>query len=124
MMNLSIEKTIVKYADKLGQNDFEFLKRLYQTNPEIYTNRLKMIGFENQNHVLDVGCGFGQWSICLSKLNSTVTSTDISSSRVIIAYNIATSMGKKNIQFKQSDLISLPLEKIVLMLFFLMGLFF
>ena len=111
MMNLSIEKTIVKYADKLGQNDFEFLKRVYQTNPEIYTNRLKMIGFENQTHVLDAGCGFGQWSVCLSKLNSTVTSTDISSSRVIIADDIATSMGIKNIHFKQSELISLPLEK-------------
>ena len=106
---MNIEETINKYKDKLGQNDFGFLNRVYQTNTKVYLNRLKNIGFENYNSVLDAGCGYGQWSISLSKLNSHVLATDISSSRVIIADEITKSQNIKNINYKQSDLINIPL---------------
>ena len=46
-MNMNIDEIINKYKDKLGQNDFDFLNRVYQTNSKIYLNRLKNIGFEN-----------------------------------------------------------------------------
>ena len=109
-MNMNVEETINKYKDKLGQNDFGFLNRVYQTNSKVYLNRLKNIGFENYNSVLDAGCGYGQWSISLSKLNSHVLATDISSSRVIIADDIAKSQNIKNIDYKQSDLTNIPLK--------------
>ena len=41
---MNVEETINKYKDKLGQNDFGFLNRVYQTNSKVYLNRLKNIG--------------------------------------------------------------------------------
>ena len=63
---------IDKLTSELKDNDADFFKRVWNTNIEIYSNRLKAIGFENQEKVLDAGFGMGQWIIALSELNTNV----------------------------------------------------
>ena len=79
----NIESQIsAKFQSELNQNDKAFLKRVYSTAPEVYTTRLQAIGFLGLEHVLDAGCGFGQWSLCLAQGGSRVHAVDISTERV------------------------------------------
>lgn len=68
--------------DELKENDRKFIKRAYDMSPKIYMDRLRAIGFDKHKRVLDAGCGFGQWTICLSELGVNVTSIDISMLRL------------------------------------------
>jgi ubiquinone/menaquinone biosynthesis C-methylase UbiE len=106
----NIINTIKSYEDKLGHNDFKFLERIYKTESKIYNQRLNAIEFRGFDKVLDIGCGFGQWSIELSKLNNKVISTDLSSIRLVIAEAIANQMSIKNIEFKHSNLNDIKLR--------------
>jgi len=49
---------------------------------ETYITRLRATGFEGMNLVLDAGCGFGQWTIALSRLNNHVLAIDKNLERV------------------------------------------
>lgn len=75
---------------------------------EIYTSRLKYLGFENMGKVLDAGCGYGQWSAALSKLNQEVYSVDISPTRLLTAKHFLSSMGSSNANFSYASLDDLP----------------
>jgi len=72
----------IKKSDFNSSADFDFFKRVYNSNFNDYEERIKMIGFKNMDNVLDFGCGYGQWSVALSKYNRKVYSTDISQSRI------------------------------------------
>lgn len=63
-------------------NDLLFLERVLQAGLDPYLERLRDIGVTNREHVLDAGCGFGQWSLVMSTLNTAVTSVDSSRNRV------------------------------------------
>ncbi|MDP2385504.1 MAG: class I SAM-dependent methyltransferase [Bacteroidota bacterium] len=77
-----MDKAIIeKYADMLQGNDKGFFGRVWQTSDEVYLDRLKAIGFENFNHVLDAGFGFGQWMLPLSKLNKKVSGIEFAQNR-------------------------------------------
>lgn len=43
---------------------------------DYYTARIKAIGFVNKGRVLDVGCGYGQWSVVLSEQGNEVKGID------------------------------------------------
>jgi SAM-dependent methyltransferase len=103
-------KKINEYENLLSDADFEFLCRVYKTEDERYINRLKIIGFEGFNKVLDAGCGFGQWSMALSKLNNEVVGTDVASERIIISSSLAKAAGANNLGFKFGSLDKLPFE--------------
>lgn len=107
---MKIEKIINEYRGLLGENDYKFLKRVYSSNLETYINRLVNIGFEKHENILDAGCGFGQWSFSLAKLNKNVIATDISSTRLIIGNEIAKCNNYQNINFFQSEITKIPLE--------------
>lgn len=101
---------IEKYKEVLGNNDFLFLKRIYSSESILYENRLKAIGFENMNSILDAGCGFGQWSLALANLNEKVYSTDLSPIRLVIGKEMATHQKKKNIKFMYASIEKQPFE--------------
>ncbi len=73
-----------------------------------YVHRLKSIGFEGQERVLDAGCGFGQWSIALAGLNRHVDALDYNEGRVQVAQNIACTLKINTIKFRQADAHNLP----------------
>lgn len=68
-------KDIIKqgYVEKLKLKDKEFFKRVFEGGIEKYEKRIKKLGFVGkETSVLDVGCGFGQWSLAFAKYNASV----------------------------------------------------
>ena len=106
-LNCSINSVIELYCNDLGQNELSFLKRMYANGISNYIDRLKALKFENYNKVLDVGCGFGQWSIALSLLNKEVNSIDQSEKRIKILNEIISCCDLNNIRTN-----IIPVEKI------------
>ena len=78
----SSKLTAQKMQDYLSENDIAFISRIFASGLGKYTDRLSGYDFKNKDFVLDAGCGFGQWSLSLSKLNANVFSCDISHDRV------------------------------------------
>jgi SAM-dependent methyltransferase len=96
------------YKDVLGENDYSFIQRVYEGGFGQYENRLRAIGFEGMDKVLDAGCGFGQWSFALANLNKTVCSTDLSSIRVKLGTELAGQLNKDNMHFRFASLEEQP----------------
>ena len=95
-----------QYEKSFVRNEFLGIRTL-----DYYSARLRTIGFEGMQKVLDAGCGMGQWSIALSRLNQKVEGVDINMGRLLVAQDLAQSMGKKqNCNFSYSSLESLPFE--------------
>ena len=88
----------------LSQRDKEFLLRIYNTPQDTYLTRLKQIGMTNHERVLDAGCGFGQWSFALSKLNNSVCSIDIDAIRLNITKELLKFNEQKNIFLLQGSI--------------------
>src|SRR5258708_3731031 len=90
--------------------DKGFFKRCWSTSPSVYQARLKALGFTELSHILDAGCGYGQWTAMLAQLNTQVTAMDFASDRIQIAQEVIQQLGLSNIQFTQGDVESLTFE--------------
>lgn len=95
-------------ASEIGYNDRLFLQRIYGEGLSKYVDRLKAIGFTRKDKVLDAGCGYGQWSLALAKLNNTVESCDISPLRVRFLETLANRLGILNLTTKVSGIEVMP----------------
>ncbi|MDG2989982.1 class I SAM-dependent methyltransferase [Candidatus Synechococcus calcipolaris G9] len=73
-----------------------------------YEQRLKNLGFTQLDTVIDAGCGIGQWSIALSKMNWQVKSIDINTGRLLVGQYLAQAMKVDNIEFQYSSLENMP----------------
>jgi SAM-dependent methyltransferase len=58
--------------------------------------------------VLDAGCGFGQWSMALGKINIEIHAADVAHERISIALLVARELGLSNIKFNNSSIDRLP----------------
>jgi ubiquinone/menaquinone biosynthesis C-methylase UbiE len=105
-----IKKIVEKYQPFLGENNFEFMKRVYETDAYIYESRLKSIGLNGKKKVLDAGCGFGQWSLILAQINKEVFSLDKQAERVILLNEIISELKISNINVTKGILSHLPYE--------------
>lgn len=65
-----------------SDNERAFCKRVWATDPEIYRNRLRAVGFEGLGRVLDAGSGMGQWTMAMAQINGQVDALEISSERI------------------------------------------
>ena len=100
-----MKKDLKKIIDDLGkseylktENDRLFFSRVYNNGDLFkYKKRLNAIGFTNKKNILDHGCGYGQWSIALSELNSNVSSYDYDNDRLIITNQIIDNLDINNI---------------------------
>ena len=86
-----------------SDNDRKFFKRIYSTKEQVYLDRLKSIGFDGMLRVLDAGCGFGQWSMALSKINHKIYAVDVAHERISVARLVAKDLGLSNITFNNSS---------------------
>ena len=69
---------------------------------DYYQTRLRELGFTGFSAVLDAGCGMGQWSLAMARLNSHVIGADINVGRLLVANDIASTMAIKNVKFQFS----------------------
>ena len=94
----------------MEQFNLEFLDRVYRDGLEKYIQRLKSLGFVD-GVFLDAGCGFGQWSLAASRLNTRVVGIDVSRERIEVAQEVALEKSIQNIVFDVQDLESIPYSK-------------
>lgn len=95
-MNIQIKEVINKVANDYEGNDKEFFLRVWNTDMDIYANRLKAIGFTGKEKVLDAGFGTGQWLIALSELNKEVHGVEYSQVRVDATQKIVNALNISN----------------------------
>lgn len=100
MINLSkITKLIEK--ENNSENDRLFLQRIFEKGLDPYIKRLKQYGFYDKQKVLDAGCGFGQWSLALAKLNEEVYSCDADTKRISFLEKMVNENKIDNVQLTQ-----------------------
>jgi ubiquinone/menaquinone biosynthesis C-methylase UbiE len=98
-----------KYAAYLkSPRDRDFLLRVYGRGIDFYLDRLKGIDFVDHEHVLDAGCGFGQWSLALSMLNRNVWGVDVDESRLQVGKEIGQELRTSNIVYLVGSIEQLP----------------
>ena len=82
MLDTSFQAAFEKHSAGLDPNSRGFCERVFSTDPSVYENRLKAIGFQDMDRVLDAGCGFGQWALVMAGMNREVHAIDVDPSRV------------------------------------------
>jgi len=104
MSEHAVEVALTEAADLLDSNDLAFARRVYATDAGLYADRLKAIGFTGLDDVLDSGCGFGQWSLALARLNRRVHAQDVSPGRVRFLKKLACHLSLENLRIEQAAL--------------------
>ena len=97
-----------KNKSLIGDNDRMYLQRIFSSGIQKYIKRLNALGFSGQGQVLDAGCGYGQWSLALSELNTFVESCDISSTRIGFLKQLMELASIPNLSAQVSGLSPLP----------------
>jgi|WetSurMetagenome_2_1015567.scaffolds.fasta_scaffold64756_3 SAM-dependent methyltransferase len=106
----SARRILNGYQHILRDSDFAFASRVYSQDPAKYRMRLKAIGFDGLEHVLDAGCGFGQWTSLLAEGNAQVSACDISAERLLIAAEIIRHAGVHTCTFNNGAFPYLPYD--------------
>jgi SAM-dependent methyltransferase len=106
-MMLTLEQ-LVSQVRFPTHRDRDFFIRVYQTPRDVYATRLRAIGFEGCESVLDAACGFGQWAVTLASINDRVDAFDLSPLRVAALKSIAAAEGVNNLYVCRSTLDVLP----------------
>jgi SAM-dependent methyltransferase len=70
------------------RNDRAFFDRAHKTPQSDYVSRLKAVSFSGMSKVCDAGCGYGQWSFSLAKLNQAVQGIDSSAGRISVCQSL------------------------------------
>jgi SAM-dependent methyltransferase len=78
---------------KVSSADHDYLQQQAQICFEFIGERIAQLGLIGRERVLDVGCGFGQWTFALGVTNSEVVGFDPSPTRVEFAQQLAKSEG-------------------------------
>lgn len=74
---MKIHESYVDVIDYIIANSSDDYYRFVFEHPlSFYEERIAMAGFQGHEKVLDAGCGYGQWSIALSKYNKHIVSID------------------------------------------------
>lgn len=98
-------------SELLTENDVGFLHRVLATSQSVYRDRAEAVGLSGLGRVLDAGCGFGQWSALLARLNKAVDAIDLSSSRIRLARSLCEALGIANVAFHEGSIETLPFNE-------------
>jgi len=99
-----------KISKELKGNDLEFFQRVWSSDLQLYSNRIKAIDFIDKSKVLDAGFGMGQWLIPLSEMNNEVHGIEFSSIRVKAVKKIIKDLEIRNITVCQGSIEDLNYE--------------
>lgn len=83
--------------------DKDFSKRVWNSDPSIYTSRLRAIDFQGMKKVLDAGCGMGQWLYALSQINDHVTGVEYDKQRSDFTKKLMGSIAETNTRVMQGS---------------------
>jgi SAM-dependent methyltransferase len=86
-----------------GDRHTEFCRRVYANGLDRYRRRLDAHGFIGLDRVLDLGAGFGQWSLCLAERNRHVDAVELSPDRVSLINGLAAELGVENLSVHQEN---------------------
>jgi ubiquinone/menaquinone biosynthesis C-methylase UbiE len=98
-----IEEVLQRFDRSMSENDRAFVRRVFGKGIDVYRRRIAQYGFCGFRHVLDAGCGFGQWSLALARENSAVTGLDISSTRLTVLERLAGELGQRNLTVRHGE---------------------
>lgn len=108
LLSAALNKSLAVHANRIGHNDHLFLQRIFGEGLMKYQDRLNAIGFSDYDHVLDAGCGYGQWSLALAEMNRNISSCDISSLRIDLLSDLTKNLGATNLDLKVSGIDAMP----------------
>jgi len=94
----------------LGANDRAFLERIFATPPGRYLGRLRDVGLVGLRRVVDLGCGFGQWSLCLAATNQEVIAVEPQPIRLAVLEKIAELVEAEGLVLRPGRGETLPVE--------------
>jgi|1048.fasta_scaffold09707_3 SAM-dependent methyltransferase len=107
MIKSLIEKAIINQS--LSKFESLFLRRIYNQDLDPYIRRLaEYKNLQNHSLVLDLGSGFGQWSLALSKYNRHIVSLELELPRLKVQDNLVQYLKLKNISLCNSNMLHLP----------------
>ncbi|BDQ34706.1 class I SAM-dependent methyltransferase [Pseudodesulfovibrio portus] len=92
-----------EHASLFAPRELEFLERILAGGVAKYVDRLIAAGMADHRAVLDAGCGFGQWSIALCLLNTSVVAVDRHPGRTAFLSSVAGEFGLDNISVHTGD---------------------
>lgn len=99
-----IEDLVGEYGELYNKATRDFLQRIYTTDISVYSTRLKALGFDGRQRVLDAGCGFGQWTLALSCMCEYVHAVDESTERLLFLRELVNRTEAQNIAVENSCL--------------------
>ncbi len=94
----------------LTHNDSSYADVVTQVPYSYYVERVKDLDLKNQKVVVDVGCGFGQWSAALAQFNDNVIGIDINKNRVEIGNALLKEANISNAKLNLGNALNLELE--------------
>ena len=106
-----------------GYNDEGYAKFICQFPMSFYLDRVKRINFSGYEKVLDIGCGYGQWTSVLAMYNQKVIALECNQNRLSIAQEFIKNCEIQNVDFVLGDAISLPLDDLEVDAIFCYGVF-
>jgi SAM-dependent methyltransferase len=108
---MTIFKPLQHVLDDLAGAPFApsgYEKFVFQWDKEFFVERVDMIGFRDGATVLDAGCGFGQFSYALARLNRKVIAIDRADWMLKTAKILVARWGADNIVVEKQLLPHLP----------------
>lgn len=99
---------VTTLADGLSYGHSGYVERGFAHEKGFYRDIVSMAGFDAGERVLDLGCGFGRWSVFLAEVNRTVAGVDPMGGRLHIARNLSRHLGLDNAHYVTGDAADLP----------------
>lgn len=99
-------KLLVDFAKSF--NDEAYADFVTKWPLSYYIARVRQLNFTSMDAVLDVGCGYGQWTIALAALNKKVVGIDQHKNRISVGNELCKKLWVKNISFQQASATQLP----------------
>lgn len=93
----------------LAPIETEFIGRVFSTPAGRYVQTLTGVGLHGLDCVVDVGAGYGQWSLCLAALNRRVIAIEPQEGRVAFLRELLAATGVPGVSVQHGSAESIPL---------------
>ena len=85
-----------------------YVGRGYSHEAAFYRHAVRRAGFDREERVLDLGCGFGRWTAFLAEVNPAVVGIDPLPKRLDMARRLMALLGFDNARFETATADALP----------------
>ena len=100
----------ISSASKISENT-GILKSGFGNNTQnFYRDRIKEFKFDNLGAIVDIGAGYGRWSLFLAEVNDRVALVEPSADHLEIAKRLAAKCSLSNLEYHNTTAEKLPFE--------------